>query len=442
MLGQLKYIYKKFPTRIISPFIRVLGLTPAYSRRMWNKISSIENDEELNFNVEVLLKGLVDDINKVSYYKKDSFENFKNEANLKSLRNLPLLDTEIVRNNVDGFINKAVSGYTTSTGGSGRNPLKIYLSNHSYFEDRKFVFYAWSKLGYKRNDLKLTLRGVNLGTKLIEYNPMNNELNVNVFLMNNSTIVKIIQEINKWKPTFGHGYPSAWFIFTSLLREHNLELKQKLDGIYFASESINEQKRTFVESFFEVDVRGTYGLSERSGFAFEKKDEKGVYKVMLEYGLIEIIKKNGNQAGVGETGEIVSTGFINRAMPLVRYRTGDFAEVVKIENKIVVEFRNIIGRWGKDFILDKERNKIYTTSVNIHSSAQFDFRYIQIKQDEPGKIHMYFVPFSGLNEKSLVTVKKEFQRKLSNIKIESHVIEFEKLYKTERGKIPFLIKST
>ena len=129
-------------------------------------------------------------------------------------------------------------------------------------------------------------------------------------------------------------------------------------------------------------------------------------------------------------------------MPLIRYRTGDFAEVVKIENNIVVEVRNIIGRWGKDFILDKEGNKIYTTSINIHSSAQFDFRYIQIKQDEPGIIHMYFVPFSGLNEKSLVTVKKEFQRKLSNIKIESHVIEFEKLYKTERGKIPFLIKST
>lgn len=442
MLGQLKSIYKKIPSVMIAPIIKIFGITPVYSRRLWNKISSIENDEESNFNVEVSLKGLVDDMNKVSYYKKDSFENFKNEANLKSLRNLPFLDTEIVRNNVDDFTNRVVSGYTTSTGGSGRNPLKIYLSNDSYFEDRKFVFYAWSKLGYKRNDLKLTLRGVNLGTKLIEYNPINNELNVNVFLMNNSTIVKIILEINKWKPTFGQGYPSAWFIFTSLLRKHNLELKQQLDGIYFASESINEEKRTFVESFFEVDVRGTYGLSERSCFAFEKKDDKGVYKVMLEYGLIEIIKKNGNQAAVGEIGEIVSTGFINRAMPLIRYRTGDFAMVVKIENKIVVEVRNIIGRWGKDFILDKEGNKIYTTSVNIHSSAQFDFRYIQIKQDEPGLIHMYFVPFSRLNEKSLLTVKKEFQQKLSNIKIESHVIEFEKLYKTERGKIPFLIKST
>jgi len=440
MLGQLKYIYKKIPPVIIAPFIKMFGITPAYSRRMWNKISSIEKDE-VTFNIEASLKGLVDDMNKVSYYKKGCFENFKKEATLRSLRNLPLLDTEIARNNVDSFINKAVSGYTTSTGGSGRNPLKIYLSNKSYFEDRKFVFYAWSKLGYRRNDLKLTLRGVNLGTKLIEYNPMNNELNVNVFLMNSSTIYKIILEINKRKPTFGQGYPSAWFIFASLLKEHNLQLKRQLDGIYFASESINEEKRTFVESFFDVDVRGTYGLSERSCFAFEKKEEKGVYRVMPVYGLIEVIKKNGNQAEVGETGEIVSTGFINRAMPLIRYRTGDFAEVVKIENEVVVEVRNIIGRWGKDFILDKEGNKIYTTSVNIHSSAQFDFRYIQIKQDEPGIIHMYFVPFSALNEKSLETVKKEFKRKLSNIQIEFHVIEFEKLYITERGKIPFLIKS-
>lgn len=48
--------------------------------------------------------------------------------------------------------------------------------------------------------------------------------------------------------------------------------------------------------------------------------QQGNYHILGEYGYTEIIK---NEYG---DKEIVSTGFINQAMPLIRYKTGDFVE--------------------------------------------------------------------------------------------------------------------
>lgn len=441
MLGKLKKIYQRTPKLIVSPIIKLFGITPIYSKKFWKELNEVDF-KEVKFSQKAVFKELLKVIRAVEYYSKKEYQEFKDMPNLVTFQSLPLLNSEIVKENEKSIINDNIPGYYTSTGGSGRNPLKIYLSNKSYYLDRKYVFYAWSKLGYQRNTVKLTLRGVNLKSKLFEFNPMNNEIIINVFLMNDSNILKIVKGINKYSPTFGHGYPSAWFNFTSLLKNNDLRLKRSLTGIYFASESINEQKRDFVESFFKTKVRATYGLSERSCFAYEKENEKGNYRILNQYGIIEIIKDNGDLAGVGETGEIVATGLMNKGMPLIRYKTGDHAKVLKKENDLVVEIGQIVGRWGKDFILDKDGNKIYTTAINVHTASQFDFKYIQLQQEKKGELIIHFVPFDKLVEKSLNEVLEEFTMKLSNVVITASIITFDELYKTKRGKIPFLIKLT
>lgn len=439
MLGQLKKIYYLVPSYFSLPVLKFTGMSPIFSSKHWKNVNLIgQRIESKNILYELINLG--GQIKRVKFYKDPVYSTFLKTPTVKNLKSLPVIDTSIVRDNLDNFINTKIPGYFTTTGGSGRNPLKIYLSNRSYFQDRVYAFYAWSTLGYSRGDLKLTLRGVNLGNKLYRFNPMNNELLINIFLINKENIHSIIKVIKKYKPVFGHGYPSAWYNLAQLMNEHNFLFNPKLKGIYFASESIDSKKRDYVEEVFQTKVRSTYGFTERAGFAFELPNKKGNYRIALNYGLVEILKEDGTDASIGERGKIVCTGFINSAMPFIRYDTGDSAVVANIENGLVTEIKDLKGRWGKDFILDKNGNKIFTTAINVHSPAQFDFRYLQLYQKESGKLLIKCVPFSRLHQKSLIEITKEFSEKLPNVSVTTEICGLDQIYKSKRGKIPYLIK--
>lgn len=439
MLGKLKEIYKLVPGSVSLPFLRMTGLSPIFSKKHWKKVRNL--DEEIaNTDVDSQLRLLSVLMRDATVYSTPPYNEFRTLPTLENFKKIPFIDSTTVRGDLDSFINNRVAGYYTTTGGSGRNPLKVFLSNRSYFIDRIHVFHAWSTLGYNRGDLKLTLRGVNLGKMLFRFNPMNNELLINVFLLNIENLPDILEVINKYKPTFGHGYPSAWYNFASLLRESNFSFNHQLKGIYFASETIDSLKRDLVESVFGIPVRATYGFTERAGFAFELPDKKSFYKVPHTYGLVEIVKEDGTDAEVGERGEIVCTGFINAGMPLIRYKPGDSAVVGKMDKGIVTEIKDIEGRWGKDFIIDSKGTEIYTTSINVHTPAQFDFRYIQLVQRMPGELLIKLVPFSTINPRSLEAVKTEFQEKMPFVVLTTEEVTLDKLYVTERGKVPFLVK--
>lgn len=439
MLQILKKVYNLIPPEISLSLLKLTGLSPIFSKKHWKQVEGLksENDKPKIANS---LNELADQIENLSFYNSPKYANFLKFHDFENLKEVPIIDSSIVRENLNSLTNKKVPGYYTTTGGSGRNPLKIYLSNKSYFQDRIHVFYAWSKLGYSRGDLKLTLRGVNLNKNLYRFNPMNNELLINIFLLNEKNLPEIIKIINKYKPVFGHGYPSAWYNLAFLIKNSNFTFINNLKGIYFASETIDPVKRDFVEEVFKKPVRSTYGFTERAGFAFELTKKKNYYRVCHEYGLIEVITEDGRDAKVGERGEIVCTGFINKGMPLLRYKPGDSALVGKIENGLVTELKDIEGRWGKDFIIDAEGTEIYTTAINLHSPGQFDFRYIQLVQNREGYLIIKFVPFSKFKTNSLKDLKEEFQKKMPYVSISTEVVELENLFITKRGKIPFLVK--
>ena len=429
MLKKLKEIYLLIPLPVSKFLIKIFNLNPYFSKKTWKKIDIISKEYNdlniLNKNMEKLLKSLNENI---FYEKKQVFSDFK------------LIDADILRENYEKIINSEIKGYITSTGGSGRKPSKFYLSNESYYEDLAYFIYSCSKLGYKKGDKKLTLRGVDLKGKLFKYNPIYNELQINIFLMSKENIGSILREIEKFNPTFGHGYPSAFVRLAQLLKSKNLNFQLK--GICLASENFNETQREIQEEVFKCKARGFYGHSERAAFANEKLEEKGIYEVFLNYGLIEIIKEDGNKAKENEQGEIVCTGFINRAMPLIRYKTGDFATVNKIQNGTVLEIKNLIGRWGKDFVYDSNGNAIPTTAINIHSDVQYKFKYIQLYQKNKGELCIKLVPWNRENEKVdlyIEEIERDFKEKLQNININVVLIEEDRIYKSNRGKIPYLI---
>lgn len=100
---------------------------------------------------------------------------------------------------------------------------------------------------------------------------------------------------------------------------------------------------------FDCPVIDVYSMNETGPIAFARADFDADEHELLPHNLfIEILDEAGRPVSPGERGEIVATGGVNPFLPLVRYRTGDFAalsfrhempRLVGIERRRPVIFR-------------------------------------------------------------------------------------------------------
>ena len=132
-----------------------------------------------------------------------------------------------------------------------------------------------------------------------------------------------VDELKKIEPVFIDSYPSAIFSIGKFLLDRGIEAGIAPKAIITSSETLLDNQREVIEKAFHSRVFDQYGSAEMVGFI--NQCEKGSYHINPEYGIVEIIKEDGEPAKDGEPGELVCTGFVNSTMPLIRYKTGDSA---------------------------------------------------------------------------------------------------------------------
>lgn len=113
------------------------------------------------------------------------------------------------------------------------------------------------------------------------------------------------------------------------LAELSIEKGIRLPGLRetrTSGEIVTAELRQRVRQAWGVPVSDMYSAAELGAMAFQCPDHEH-YHVQSENLIIEILHPDGSDCGPGETGEVVVTTLHNFAMPLIRYRIGDFAEV-------------------------------------------------------------------------------------------------------------------
>lgn len=125
-----------------------------------------------------------------------------------------------------------------------------------------------------------------------------------------------------WRPDYIDSYPSAVATLASLLRAGGLPAPRPR-AVVTSSETLLEGQRDLVHEVFGARCFDQYGCTEQA--AFVSQCEHGSYHVHPEYGIVEVLDDEGSPVPPGASGELVCTSFTNDALPLLRYRTGDFA---------------------------------------------------------------------------------------------------------------------
>ncbi len=119
-------------------------------------------------------------------------------------------------------------------------------------------------------------------------------------------------------------YPSNLAALTEHCAAHELILPG-LRKILTIGETLSPDIRTRAEITFGANVSDMYSSQEAGNIALQCA-QSGLYHVMAENLIVEILDERGIPAGSGNAGRVVLTDLNNFATPLIRYDIGDYAE--------------------------------------------------------------------------------------------------------------------
>ncbi len=101
----------------------------------------------------------------------------------------------------------------------------------------------------------------------------------------------------------------------------------RLKQVRTYGETLNPGLRDLVRGAWGVGIVDSYSSEELGYIALQCPQQEGVYHVQAESIILEVLGPDGRTCVPGETGQVVVSTLHNFAMPLLRYASGDYAEV-------------------------------------------------------------------------------------------------------------------
>lgn len=459
LLNRLRGLYPQSPTwvrKCFSPFLALLPPELVYGptyRRFRLMIANSEVDA--NFVREFLITSLRDIIqaciDRSEFYReliRNAFGRIPDvdQFSLEDLKRLPILSKEDVRENADRLlvVDPSYADIVSTSGSSGR-PLQFYLDKDRSVKEWAFITHIWGRIGYRYHHRRAVLRGVfmpNVDIKPWEYDAALRELRLSPFHLIPDIMDKYLALIRKCRINFIHGYPSAIAILASHALRIGWRPPDDLIGILPISETLFPHQRELLRrAFGDIAIMPFYGLSEKVAIAGEVLDEPDVYEFEPLYGITEIVDDSGEPVTTpGASGRIVSTGLLSKAMPLLRYDTGDTGTLVQLpapENCFRLRVKGIRSRRGQEFLVSTKGALISMAALNIHSPAYAHIQEFQFHQDTPGLATVRIVPLPGRQYRDFEPFVEEIQTKVgSDIVFRLELVD--SLKSNPRGKRSFI----
>jgi len=268
----------------------------------------------------------------VPFYRNAYREHGFQVSDLKSLPDLarlPVIRRTQIQEAPEIFLSthtKRDAWKESHTSGSTGQPL------YTWFDPN-----AWRGLRYVLKARRLIHQGMRIGQKVLivdDFDPHKIEnhlrhnflpgekyLGIRQYLSVFEPIAKHTRVIESVRPDFIYGFPSYFSELASHWNPH-LQSKIPLKALMTSSESVDPATRERLESIFQVPVLDVYGSTEFKEIAWQCRKGLG-YHINMESVIVEVVDASGHPVPSGIPGEIVVTSLTNRAMPLIRYQTGD-----------------------------------------------------------------------------------------------------------------------
>lgn len=328
-----------------------------------------------------------------------------------------------------------------TTGGSTGVPVGFYLERGvSRPKEQAFLEAMWKRAGYEAGDRLVVIRGhvvdSRAGGRIASYDATRDWMMLSSYHLTQDRLPEYLAEVERFRPALLHAYPSAALQLAEYLERVGQSWRTPLKALLCGSERLTLPQKRLLERVFGCRVYRWYGHSERVVLAGEGRRSEWFY-FWPQYGFVEF-----GPADPEGFQEVIGTSFHNRAMPLIRYRTGDFVRLAPEAPDAGREYAwpaavEIAGR-EQEFLVSRTGRRISLTAFNMHDSI-FDFLYaVQFYQDTPGVAEFRFVAGPQFHSSRLAAIEQGIRRKLGD-DFDLTFREVRETERTARGKHQWIV---
>lgn len=312
---------------------------------------------------------------------------------LDDLQKIPVINKWILIDNYDEFKADNFDKFNpigVFTSGSTGTPMKYHVDINSNVLELTSQWRHFSWAGYRFGQPFADIRNKVVNPPIgYKWNWKCRSLDISTLGIDSDTIGKYVELLKKYRIKFWRGHPSAIHYLCEILKNSGINDAMP-DIIVSSAEPVLEYQRKYIEDFTGVPVCDNFGLHEHNMLVCQCPQSG--YHIASEYGIVEILKENGEPAKAGEEGRIIATGLHNRAVPLLRYEIGDYAipsDKTCACGRTLPLVQSLTGRYLE---------RIFTNDGKAISQMRFslklgkNIRMTQFVQEKAGEVDFYIVP--------------------------------------------------
>lgn len=339
-----------------------------------------------------------------------------------SIDKFPLINKNIIRDNLSKFISKEVSidlCRKVSTSGSTGTPFSVYQDQKKIDKNHADNIYFSHKSDYRIGDYLVYIKIWPDAFSYREKFKLKAE-NIHphsVYNLSNEDIRKLIDELNTSKRKVAFiGYASAfekicWYLDTQEVNP----IKFSTSSIIAISESLSPYARTTIKKYFGIEPFSRYSNNENGIIAQQISDNDLRFRINNSSYKIEIFDLNEDKKiGYGEKGRIVITDLYNYAVPLIRYDTGDVG-IMEMDDKHRPYFTQILGR--KLDLLFNTKGYLVPEHLSAKLCNYGQFKQFQLVQKHRKEYLINLNTEKKVDEKKMISEYKDYFGDDANIKI-------------------------
>ncbi len=357
------------------------------------------------------------------------------------LSRLPILSREQIQRNPLGFLDRSAPQEhwrSSRTSGSMGRPLVTW-----------FDPWCWRQVKYTLKMRRLLAWGWRPGQRIVIVDDVESkrvrEHTAHLFLPGEQWLrwrdyVSVfehpqehLEQYVRFQPHYLYGFPSYFLELAGVWHEW-VRRRIPLRGLMTSSERMEARTRSYLELIFGVRVLDVYGLTEFKEIAWQCPVGPG-YHINMDSVVIEVINEHGRPVAPGERGEVIVTSLTNRAMPLIRYATGDLA--VRLGGHCscgrgLERLDRIEGRIA-DYVPIPQLGRLSPYELTTAIETCQDVLQFKVVQPSPDLLDVRTVLRPGASTQTLTTLQKTLHARIQG-KIKIIVSRVNSIPRTSSGK--------
>lgn len=360
----------------------------------------------------------------------------------EDLRILPIVDKEMLRENIDAVMTipkkGAVEGHT---GGTTGKSLVIRSTREDMMQRMAMLDHFKARVGFEHRKMRrATFNGKHIVPPTQKkkvfwrYNAACKQMIYSSFHLTEANIGYYVESLNRYKPHAIDGFFTSMCDVASYIERHNISLTFRPVAIFPTSETLTKEGRTQLERVFGCKVYDQYASSEGAPFVTECENQ--VLHVELASGVFEPIAENDT--------EVLVTSFTTHGTPLIRYRIGDRMQFSKdktcdcsLQGPVVEEIQ---GR-RLDFLYTPDGAKINAGNVsNLLKNLPNVVIRAQFRQEKMDHVTAVLEVSNDFGEEHEKILREEFYHKFGpNMKVSIERVQ--EIPREKSGKFRMIVNT-